>query len=258
MAFTRVWSNGTPGNVKARDLDNWIRDTKLDIDERVSQVLGIATISGKDPLVDGTIVKSIAALVSEINNKATLNPTANTIPKRSGAAFVDSGLVDDGVTATLTRDLVVGTGRVVKSLSLPYAKVYNATPQTVVTGSGVNKILVDTIDGTLQTLSFSSNRVNVPSVSSSPGVYVVYGAIDVTLSVNLKWLQILLRKNGSTIRGGQSYTLTDGSTTFSSAGFSCSVPVVLTGGDYIELFVTLNGTGGSETVSGVLSVHKVM
>jgi len=175
MTFTRSWDNTTPlGSAKAYTIDDSLRNLKVDIDERLAEMTGIASINGVAQLVDGSTVKSLATLTTAVANAATINATNNTIPRRTAAGVLsDSGLTDNGTLITNTRHM----GRTFTYLPAAWGDAIVATASaTSLTANTWMKLNLMT-----------ATEAHASAVTSSvwtPTASYGYGAYLVTVSVN--------------------------------------------------------------------------
>lgn len=127
MPYTRVWNTAVPGNVPANTLDDEIRNLKVDLGERLDNVIGsTAWTTAADPVVNGTTAKSLTTLTTEIAAKPTINTTNSYIPVRTGAGvFGDSNIQSSGNNVTIN-----GTGLQINHGALTINSVLYGFPNT--------------------------------------------------------------------------------------------------------------------------------
>jgi hypothetical protein len=108
MAYSNPWSNSiTIDSTYLKDIDAAINRILVDVEQRMDTIIGNSNwSSGNDPVIDGTLVKSLVALKSQVDSivtGATINATDNFIPKRQNSgAFINSLLKDNGAVVELT------------------------------------------------------------------------------------------------------------------------------------------------------------
>lgn len=245
MPFTRDWSNTRPlGSERALTADDEIRALRLDVDQRLSEIIGgITTLVGRDPIVTASAL-SLSSIVTSLATKASINTTTNTIPKRSGTGtLADSSIVDTGSLVTIasatTIDSLTVTGAsthtglstlgLLASATMQRCSLQQTTNDTILSGAGI-LFNVENIDvGAMH--SASSSRITVPT--GGGGLYLIHGNV----STSHTWA---FGKNGTEL-----YSF---STRF-TIGHAVTL-AVLAAADYIELLNVNAGTSGSTSNSG--------
>jgi len=194
MAWSNVWSNIIPdgASVTADLIDNHIRQVRLDVAERMNQILGTGTKwSSDDPIVDGTVIKSLQSIVTAIDTKPTINTTNNTIPKRqSASALTDSLITDNGTIVTVNGTFAVtGATLAVRGVTYTWPAADGTSNQVLRTnGAGaISWVALATISGvtgtgTTDKLSkwTSSSGIGNSIISDDGSLATVTGTLAVT------------------------------------------------------------------------------
>lgn len=191
MAFTRDYSTTRPsGSDQAKTADDEIRIMRVDMDERLSQILGISTMVGADPLINGTTRKSITDLVTLINTKPSINATNNVIPKRSGSGTLSDSIVTDTGSGLVVAGALSATGAVssggILSGTNAICSLTHSTTQSVTAGSTIQ---FDTASIDPRSMHPSGGDRITATTAAQVGYYLVLLQFNVTsgsgfLSVN--------------------------------------------------------------------------
>lgn len=108
MAYTHTWNSTTPlGSAAAADLDANIRDLKLDIEERLDDLLGIASFTA-DPLV-ATLLRLNRQALTKILIGSTSTTVRDSADSIDLATFKTTGVdfpLQFGPNATISGGLV--------------------------------------------------------------------------------------------------------------------------------------------------------
>ena len=109
MAYTNIWSSAAPlGSADPRTIDDEIRKCRLDFEERIQTIIGLADATNgitKDPVLNGSSVKSLNALTTLVSTAVlqtgpfTVNTYGrllgsigtNTIKETNGIGFSQAG-----------------------------------------------------------------------------------------------------------------------------------------------------------------------
>lgn len=124
MPYTNPWSISTPpGTLPAAQIDTAIQQARLDIAERANTMIGAGGSFSNDPVIDGTTVKSLTALTTEVASKTTLSGlSAGRLIQALGASSIGN--------ASLTNAELVALAATVASLAAPITGGGTITPGT--------------------------------------------------------------------------------------------------------------------------------
>jgi hypothetical protein len=197
MAFSNAWSNIIPdgASVTADLIDNHIRQVRLDVAERMNQILGTGTKwNSDDPIVDGTVVKSLQSIVTAIDTKPTINTTNNTIPKRqSASALTDSLITDNGTIVTVNGTFAVtGATLAVRGVTYTWPSADGTSNQVLRTdGAGtVSWVSLGSISGVTGTGTTnklpkwtSSSTIGNSIITDDSGHVIITGTLGISGSV---------------------------------------------------------------------------
>lgn len=105
MPYTRVWDNSAPNGavVDAADIDTVFQQLRVDIVERMNDLIGDVTFGTADP-VRFTKIRFSSAV-------STLVPGATSFSLRNNADSADNVLITDAGIVTLRNTLAVTTGQ---------------------------------------------------------------------------------------------------------------------------------------------------
>lgn len=156
--YSNIWSNNiADDNTELRDIDAKLNRILTDVQERMNTIVGNANwSSGVDPVIDGSVIKTLLALSNFVNSYTT--PDVLTVATK----------------LTVTKKLV-------QSLHIHSASPWNsATTYTV-----------DWNNGNLQIASLRSSGVNVAFINNEAGIYHLIldsdSAYTLTWSSTVKW-----------------------------------------------------------------------
>lgn len=263
MPFTRSYSITRPaGGDQARTADDEIRYLRVDMDERLAQILGVPSIVGLDPLINGTSRLSIADLVTNIASKATINTSDGRVPKKQGAGtFIDSFIADNGTAISLLLPTAVtgaltSTSDITASGVLSGAQYYAIATSTVATTLVQNTdtlVNIDTGSGSGCTVDTSADKIT----TGKAGLYLLVWVCNPRTSANGN-VTLKISKNGSI--GSVASTLYTNNytntTTWQVTQFA--VDLATSGTDYYQLHAQINSVSGSIQPTSVFYAVRVM
>lgn len=214
--FSNVWTAVRASDSTYQiDVDNVINRLAVDIQERMDQIIGNSRwSSGTDPIVDGTVVKSLIALKAQIDASGLImNATANRIPKKKNATEFEDTVLEG------TADCV--------TLKVPkhYVHVRKAA-QTIIAGAALTFDIEEYDNWGLFDPGVSTSRFTMTS-GLTAGLWLVFGQVFASGSI-FNGQQFYFRKNGT--RFGGIFKAQDEYT------ISMNSLVELATGDYIDMY----------------------
>lgn len=262
MPFTRPYSTTRPlGGDQARTADDEIRYLRVDMDERLAQILGVPSITGLDPLINGTSRLSISDLVLGLSNKATINTSDGRIPKKQGAGiFVDSFIADNGSNISLLLPTAI-TGSLSATSDITTSGIFNGTNYYGIGTSSVATSLVQNVETLVNIDGSSASGCSVDTASdritvNKPGFYMLVWVCNPRTSTN-GLVTTRIKKNGATVVSEIIYTNNFTNTTTWQAvhiGFDMATSAT----DYYQPYALINAVSGSIQPVSTLYVVRVV
>lgn len=249
--YTNLWTNNHPvqGNNQARDLDDGIRRVRLDLIERILDIIGPSALSTDDPISSD----SLEELRADVDTKPSINATIGKIPRKASASTLgDSSISDNGTDATVGRDLTVTqdltvtrntvlSGQV-SAPAMPRFRITKSTNQQY--NPSTNALVTFNTEVFDVGGNFASNKFTVPS--GGDGLYLIGAILQPHISGSnfsfVTCFSVEFLKNGSSIGAIQRNqdSSGDGSSTYTSVNESLVMQLLipLVAGDYIEVKAT--------------------
>ena len=246
MPFTRVWSSTTPtGSEDAGTIDDLIREKLVDIQERMDQIVGNTSWStGTDSIVDGTVVRALTTLASQVDTKPTINASTNVIPRRtSPTTYGDSGLSDTGTLVSLA------SGRAFSQLTKQYCNVRSASVQTV--PQATTDILTMTTEDNDPVGMWGSNRLTPTSTPIGFGLYSLTFSCFLQTGGTTAGFTLFFRQSGTTTVGPPLVSIADGELRHFVIHASVEINT------FVEVILTNSGTVGIGASQKALSAHRL-
>lgn len=245
MPFSRSWNKVVLGSNPAEQIDNILSNKLEDIEERMDNIIGETRWSaGTDPIVDGSVIKSLKTLATNIT---TINPTNNVIPRRASAtAYADSGLTDNGSVIS------GGRARINLDLCANFGVPNQARAQASLSGTGSISATADIAWASGSTGWWDAGnptRLTIPT--NHGGLYL----LEIKLFPNgaiSNGQQFQLRVNGTNYTTGATLVAPTGAINASAV---MTLPLLLGDGHYIELRI-ISGTWNYN--GSVMTLYKVL
>ena len=231
MPYTNVWTNTWAGSNAANQIDDRISQALVDIEQRMNNVLGnTAWSAGTDPTIDGTTLKSILTLTSEMATKPSINATDNKIPVRTAAGV----LSDSDLSQATTGQLRLLT----KYLTLdaqPRCVVFYSGNTGAITGNiPFDNELVDV--GGLHDPVTNNSRITIPA--NAGGLYLFLALLAPNGTSQWNSHQIRFRKNAVT---NSPVSVSPPSGASSPESMLLVFPIVCAAADYVEVQIVSGG-----------------
>jgi hypothetical protein len=145
MAYANVWSSAAPlGSIDPRQIDEEIRKVRLDFEERINTIIGLADANNgmnRDPVIDGTTVKSLYALQGQVlRSPAFVGSLSVPAPVRSSGSSTVTDAIMQGMPVPIYNYGVATTGSLVTFTpnQVSLGSIFIITPSGTAIGGTIN------------------------------------------------------------------------------------------------------------------------
>lgn len=120
MPFTNVWSVLIPpGTLPANQIDTAIQQTRLDIAQRINQILGSAADMDDDPIINGTTIKDLTTLTTELATKSVIaGLVTGRVIIATSATTIGSSSVTDTQLGVINQALLTSSDSTATNVSV--------------------------------------------------------------------------------------------------------------------------------------------
>ena len=241
-----------------QDIVVWVNNVKQDYNNY--------TVSGTALTLGGSLVSADVVQVLYVGRTfQTVNPSAASVGNNEIASTIITGQTALAATPDDTDELLISDAGTLKRIDYSYLKASNAPAFSTYIGS--NQTLSDgtTTKADFDTEEFdtdgaydtSNKRFTVPS--GEDGKYFFHARGRFYMSANQSQFVIMLKKNNNDLAKKYIYSGAVGTKIFNSTtyfSYDISAVETLSAGDYIEVFVMSDDTGGNNITFNSGTVHS--
>ena len=241
-----------------QDIVVWVNNVKQDYNNY--------TVSGTALTLGGSLVSADVVQVLYVGRTfQTVNPSAASVGNNEIASTIITGQTALAATPDDTDELLISDAGTLKRIDYSYLKASNAPAFSTYIGSNQTLSDATTTKADFDTEEFdtdgaydtSNKRFTVPS--GEGGKYFFHARGRFYMSANQSQFVIMLKKNNNDLAKKYIYSGSAGTKIFNSTtyfSYDISAVETLSAGDYIEVFVMSDDTGGNNITFNSGTVHS--
>ena len=241
-----------------QDIVVWVNNVKQDYNNY--------TVSNTALTLGGSLVSSDVVQVLYVGRTfQTVNPSAASVGNNEVASTIITGQTALAATPDDTDELLISDAGTLKRIDYSYLKASNAPAFSTYIGSNQTLSDATTTKADFDTEEFdtdgaydtSNKRFTVPS--GEGGKYFFHARGRFYMSANQSQFVIMFKKNNNDLAKKYIYSGSAGTKIFNSTtyfSYDISAVETLSAGDYIEVFVKSDDTGGNNITFNSGTVHS--
>ena len=241
-----------------QDIVVWVNNVKQDYNNY--------TVSGTALTLGGSLVSADVVQVLYVGRTfQTVNPSAASVGNNEVASTIITGQTALAATPDDTDELLISDAGTLKRIDYSYLKASNTPAFSTYIGSNQTLSDATTTKADFDTEEFdtdsaydtSNKRFTVPS--GEGGKYFFHARGRFNMSANQSQFVIMFKKNNNDLAKKYIYSGSAGTKIFNSTtyfSYDISAVETLSAGDYIEVFVMSDDTGGNNITFNSGTVHS--